>query len=81
MQFTLLQHWEDINHNHGIKVTVQDGLWNIWYKQMMWRYELVSKYPGYKDWIRTFDVDECQELRVIWIEHLAELLKFLANNK
>lgn len=81
MQFTLLQHWENINHNHGIQVTIEDKLWYKWYDEMMSRYEKRAKELFRHDieFTKTFDVDECQEIWVIWIEHLAECLKFLAN--
>lgn len=59
MQFTLLQHWENINHNHGIQVTIEDKLWHKWYDEMMRRYRAIS-ILNYNE-IRTYDVDECQE--------------------
>lgn len=74
MQFTLLQHWESINANHGIQVTIEDAQWKKWYDEVVRRF--------WKHWesdeYRVFDIDEAQECGVIWIEHLQECLNFLS---
>lgn len=84
MQFTVLQNWESINADYDIRVRIRKDEWQKWYKEMMRRFSDNTnrlEKAILKTEEKTYDVDECQELWVIWIEHLTECLAFLANNK